>query len=86
MYQTDTRGGGRKRIQDVNRVFHRFHELSIVSSEIAKDLCQFLKNGGDGIDRVARFKLLGERMIDQASFRLVLIVLESSVEEVFEGG
>ena len=67
-------------------MFHRFHQFSVVSSEIAKDLSLFLKNGVDGIDGVAQLELLGERMINQASSRLVLVVLESSVEEVLERG
>ena len=51
-----------------------------------KDLCLFLKNGGDRIDRVASFKTPEKGMINQASSRLVFIILESSVEEVLEGG
>ena len=35
---------------------------------------------------MARFELLGERMIDQPVPRLVLIVLESSVEEDLKRG
>ena len=67
-------------------MFHRFHQFSVVSSEIANDLSLFLENGVDGIDGVARLELLGERMVDQAGSRLVLVVLESSVEEVLERG
>jgi hypothetical protein len=46
----------------------------------------FLKYGGDGINRVACFKLLGEGMIKQYGPGLDFIVLESRVEEALEGG
>jgi hypothetical protein len=63
----------------------RFHKLSIVS-ELAKLLCLFLKNSGDGFNRIASFKLLGEGMLVQFGPRLDFVVLESSAEDVREGG
>jgi hypothetical protein len=46
----------------------------------------FLKNGSDGVDRAAFFKLLGKGMFDQFDPRLVFVLLESGVEEALEGG
>ena len=83
MYQTDTlakNGAIRERVQDDNRRPERFHDLSTVSSEFVKNLCLFLKNSGDGINRIACFKLPGEGMIKQSCPGLVLVVHESSVE------
>ena len=51
-----------------------------------KDLCLFLKKVGDGIKRVACFKLLGEGMFNQINPCLFFIALESFVEEFMEGG
>jgi hypothetical protein len=65
MHQTDTlakNSAGRKGVQDVNGRLERLHRLSILPSEFAKDVCLFLKNIGDGINRVARFELLGKGM------------------------
>jgi hypothetical protein len=45
----------------------------------------FLKNGGDGFNRVANFEFLCEGMIVQFGPRLFFVVLESGVEEVPEG-
>jgi hypothetical protein len=44
-----------------------------------------LKNGGNGIDRAAFFKLLGEGMFGQFDPRLDFVVMESRVEKVPEG-
>jgi hypothetical protein len=46
----------------------------------------FPKDGNDGINGVAFFKLLGEGVIDKAGPCFVFISLESSVEEDLEGG
>jgi hypothetical protein len=89
MHQTGTLakyGADRKRVQDANGRLERFPKLSIVSSKFVKDPRLLLKNGGDGINRIACLKLLGEGMIDQSGPRLVFVLLESSVEEVPEGG
>jgi hypothetical protein len=67
MYQTDTlakNGADRNRVQNVDGTLERFHKLPIVSSESAKNMCLFMKNGGDGFNRVAFFKLLGEGVFD----------------------
>ena len=66
----------------LTEMLYRFHDFSTVSSDFAKDLCLILKNGDDGINRVACIELFGEGMINQAVPRLSLVVLESSVEEV----
>ena len=71
-------------MQNVYCRFDRFHDLSIISSEIAKDVCLFLKNSHDRLDSVARFKLLGEGMVSQLLPRLFLVVFESDVEEELE--
>ena len=44
-----------------------------------------MKNGSDGIDRVARFEFLSEGMFDQFRFCPFFIILESGVEEGLEG-
>ena len=87
-YQTDTiakKSAIGEHVQDINRRLEGFHDLPIVSSEFAKNLCLFLENGDDRIDRVTFFKLFGEGMFYQLSLRLVFIVLKSCVEEVLEG-
>ena len=44
-----------------------------------------MKNCGDGINRAACFKSLGEGMFSQFAPRLILVLLEGSVEEVLKG-
>ena len=67
MYQTNPlaeKGAVRERVQDINRRLEGIHGLSVVSSEFAKLLSLFLKNGSDGINRVACFELLGKWMFN----------------------
>ena len=88
MYETNTLAKNcaiRKRVQDANRRLEGFHNRSIVSFKFTKDLSLFLKNGGDRINRIACFKLLGEGVISQADARLDLVVAESRFEEISEG-
>ena len=77
-------GAIRELVQDINRRPEEFHNFSIVF-EPAEDLCLFLKNEGDGINGFTRFKFLSEGMFGQFDLGLVLVLLESSVEEALEG-
>jgi len=66
-YYTDTlaeNGVGRKCVENVRDAFEGFHDPSILSSEFAEGTCSLLKKGGNGLQRVTHFELLGERMVD----------------------
>jgi len=83
-YRTNTlaksRASGEHK-QDVDATLERLHRLAVFSSEFAHALCLFLKHGGHGLDRVARFELFGKRVFDKFCAGLLFIVLQSRVEE-----
>ena len=51
------------------------HELSILSSEFMEGPSALLKEGGNGVYRIARFELFGERMVSQFRSSLVFVIL-----------
>jgi hypothetical protein len=60
--------------------FERLKDF-VPSAKITEGLCLFLKNGGNGLDRVTILELLGEWMSGQYYARLFLVVLYGSLEE-----
>ena len=61
------------------------HELSVLSSEFMKGPCALLKEGGNGVHRMACFELFGERVVSQFCSGLVFVILQGNIEEGLEG-
>jgi hypothetical protein len=58
----------------------RFHHFTFDPSKFIEGLCLFLKDRGEGLDRIALFKLLGERVVDQFP-GLLFISMQGNLEE-----
>jgi hypothetical protein len=81
-YSTYQIGG--KHMQDMDYTLEWFHHFVLVSSKFSEVPCLLLKDGGDGLDRIATFELPSERMFDQSHSCLCFIVMQSSLETCLE--
>ena len=59
----------------MHNALKRSHTLSVLSSKFLEGACPFLKEGGDGVHRIAGFELFGERMINQFGSGLLFVIL-----------
>jgi hypothetical protein len=67
-------------MQDIEYTLERFHYFAFDPSKFIEGLCLFLKDRGEGLDRIALFELRGERVVDQFP-GLLFISLQGSLEE-----
>lgn len=74
---------GGQQIQDMDATLERFYRLAI-ASEFIGAWSLLLKHGSHGLDRVAIFELVGERVFGEFRPGLLLIVAQSGVEERLE--
>lgn len=74
---------GGQQIQDMDATLERFHRLAITSKFIGA-WSLLLKHGSHGLDRVAIFELVGERVFGEFGPGLFLIVAQSGIEECLE--
>jgi hypothetical protein len=70
-----------KRIQNGDGRFERFHDSAVTSSGPSEDLCLFLEDLRDGIERVALLELLGQWVHSPWLACLLCVLLQGRLEE-----
>ena len=84
-YQTDTTGNsGRKCVKDVHGWAQPLGQSLIATVRFVKFSNLILKDGEDGVGRVASLQLGGERMFDKVFLRLLLVGLDRSFKNSLE--
>ena len=84
-YQTDATGNsGRKCVEDVHGWAQPFGQSLIATARFVKFSNLILKDGKDGVGRVAIPQLRGKGMCDQVFFRLLLVGLDRSLKDSLE--
>jgi len=71
-------------MQDMDATLERFHRLAVISPEFIGARCLPLKHGGHGLDGVAIFELVSERVIGEFRPGLLFVVAQSGIEEGLE--
>jgi hypothetical protein len=83
-YQTDTptkHATTREGIQDIDSPLEPHHEISIVSSKVAKNLSLLLKDVDDGVGRFATCELVDNLMLDQVGPCSLLEFIQGSFKK-----
>ena len=84
-YQTDATGNsGRKCVKDVHGWAQPLGQSLITTVRFVKFSNLILKDGEDGVSRVAILQLGGERMCDKVFLRLLLVGLDRSFKNSLE--
>ena len=84
-YQTDAPvNSGRKRAKGVNSWGQPLGQSGVATARFVKFLNLILKDGEDGIGRIAGFKLSGKRVFEKVVFGLPLVGLERCFEDRLE--
>ena len=84
-YQTDTTGnGGRKCVEDIHGWAQPLGQSLIAAVRFVKLLNLILKDGDDGVSRVAVLQLGDKRMGEKVVLGLLLVGLERSLEDSLE--
>ena len=84
-YQTDATGNsGRECVKDVHGWAQPLGQSLITTVRFVKFSNLILKDGEDGVSRVAILQLGGERMCDKVFLRLLLVGLDRSFKNSLE--
>ena len=67
-------------MQDGYGIFEQLHDF-VPSAKFTESMGLFTKDSGNRFDRITTLELLGEWMFDQYYARLLLVVLQGSLEE-----
>ena len=85
-YQTDTTGNsGRKCVEDIYGWAQPLGQSLIATVRFVKLSNLILKDGDDGVSRVAIPQLRGKRMCEKVFLRLIFVGLERSFKDSLEG-
>jgi hypothetical protein len=68
-------------MQDVDHTLKEFHQLAVASSQFTEGPYLILKNGSDGLCRVAIFEISGEWVFNQFDPGLYLVLAHGGLEK-----